>query len=466
MKKSELFLTFLKVPLDYAMIFLAGLTAYYIRFRSPFTQLRPIVFDLQFSDFIRLDVIMALLWVVIFAFAGLYRIEKKSLSEITSRVFLATATSTLALIVTIFFQREIFSSRFLMLALWLISFIYVMCARILLRYIQKILYRRGIGMRRIALVGSGHCNTVLERAFLDTDLGSRIVIRYKDINEETINDIGKRAKEIDEIVAASDQLSVDDVSKLLHCAWTHNVEFRYSADLVQASMGNPRIATIAGIPIVSLEKTPLEGWGRIVKRITDIIGSVIAIIVFSPVMVITALLIKYTSEGPVLYHLDNGLLPQRVGMKGMPFVFYKFRSMRFGTHNLKFSELADLNARKGTPMTKIPNDPRVTTIGRFIRRYSIDELPQFFNVLWGTMSLVGPRPHEIEEVAQYDTHHRWALSIKPGITGLPQVSGRSDLNFEDEVRLDTYYIRNWSWWTDIWIMLKTPSAVVSKRQAE
>jgi lipopolysaccharide/colanic/teichoic acid biosynthesis glycosyltransferase len=135
------------------------------------------------------------------------------------------------------------------------------------------------------------------------------------------------------------------------------------------------------------------------------------------------------------------------------------------SHNLRYSELAHLDTRHGTPMVKIKNDPRITPIGHFLRKTSLDELPQLFNVLRGEMSLVGPRPHLPEEVARYDKHHKFVLTIKPGITGMAQVSGRSDLDFEREVKLDTYYIENWSLLLDLKILIKT-ILVVFKRYEE
>jgi lipopolysaccharide/colanic/teichoic acid biosynthesis glycosyltransferase len=135
--------------------------------------------------------------------------------------------------------------------------------------------------------------------------------------------------------------------------------------------------------------------------------------------------------------------------------------MHPNTHNLRYTELADKNIRKGSPMVKIQNDPRVTRVGRFIRKWSIDELPQLWNVLKGDMSLVGPRPHLPEEVAKYEHHHKFVLALKPGITGLAQIAGRSDLDFEKEIQLDTYYIENWSLWLDIKIILKTFKVVIT-----
>jgi lipopolysaccharide/colanic/teichoic acid biosynthesis glycosyltransferase len=158
--------------------------------------------------------------------------------------------------------------------------------------------------------------------------------------------------------------------------------------------------------------------------------------------------------------LDDGSRVKRVGEQGKLFNFYKFRTMHPKTHNLRYTELAEQNTRKGTPMVKIKNDPRVTKIGNFLRKTSIDELPQLINVLMGQMSIVGPRPHLPEEVANYEKHHKFVLTIKPGITGLAQISGRSDLDFEKEVRLDSYYIEHWSLWLDIKIIFKTFGAVI------
>ncbi|MBT4366140.1 exopolysaccharide biosynthesis polyprenyl glycosylphosphotransferase, partial [Candidatus Peregrinibacteria bacterium] len=172
---------------------------------------------------------------------------------------------------------------------------------------------------------------------------------------------------------------------------------------------------------------------------------------------ITAIAIKLGSKGPILFSkLDNGTTVKRVGQHGHLFPFYKFRSMHDKTHSLRYSkELADKNIREGSPLVKIKDDPRVTRVGRVIRKCSIDELPQLWNVLIGNMSLVGPRPHLPEEVAKYKGHHKFVLTIKPGITGLPQTSGRSDLDFETETRLDRFYIENWSIWFDTKLIFKT-----------
>ncbi|MCK5320443.1 sugar transferase, partial [Candidatus Parcubacteria bacterium] len=224
---------------------------------------------------------------------------------------------------------------------------------------------------------------------------------------------------------------------------------------------------IAGIPIVEVKKTPLDGWGRIVKRILDLIGSSVLIIILSPILILTAIIIKIDSRGPVFFsRKDDDSLLYRVGQGGNLFHYFKFRSMVKKCDNLRYSELAGRNTRDDGPMIKIKDDPRVTGFGKFIRRFSIDELPELFLVFTGKMSLVGPRPHLPEEVARYEHHHKKVLTIKPGMTGMAQISGRSDLSFEEEVKLDTYYIENWSILLDLSIFLRTPLAVFKSRLAE
>lgn len=156
----------------------------------------------------------------------------------------------------------------------------------------------------------------------------------------------------------------------------------------------------------------------------------------------------------------------RIGEGATPFHYFKFRSMKQDTHWQRYKELAKHDLRKGDPLVKIKADPRVTHVGKIIRKWSIDELPELVLVFLGRMSLVGPRPHLPEEVEKYKPHHRQVLAIKPGITGMAQISGRSDLDFDEEVRLDIWYIENWSLWLDLSILLKTPLAVVTHRGIE
>jgi exopolysaccharide biosynthesis polyprenyl glycosylphosphotransferase len=228
------------------------------------------------------------------------------------------------------------------------------------------------------------------------------------------------------------------------------------------------IKNLSGVLLFRVKRTTLEGWGSIYKRIFDIVVASLAIIILSPIYILTIIAIKLDSPGPILYK------NKRVGVAKKMFNVYKFRSMyqdmctdETNTASIELEQklLAEKNTKSG-PLYKIKDDPRVTRLGKFIRRTSIDELPQFFNVLQGTMSLVGPRPHQPREVDKYKQHHKKVLTIKPGITGMAQINGRSDLSFEEEVLYDTFYIENWSIWLDIIILLKTPWAVIAPRKAD
>ena len=154
-----------------------------------------------------------------------------------------------------------------------------------------------------------------------------------------------------------------------------------------------------------------------------------------------------------------------MGQGGKPFRYFKFRSMRDKVHSMRYTQLALQDSRRGTPLVKIKNDPRITRVGRFIRAFSIDELPELFLVLAGRMSLVGPRPHLPEEVEKYKPEQRKVMTVKPGITGMAQISGRADLAFDDEVRLDVHYIEHWNPWLDLYILFKTPWVVLFKKGA-
>ncbi|MBU1289798.1 sugar transferase, partial [Patescibacteria group bacterium] len=189
----------------------------------------------------------------------------------------------------------------------------------------------------------------------------------------------------------------------------------------------------------------------------DLSGAIFGIVFLSPFFALTALAIKWDSPGPVLVKL------KRVS-HGKEFNLYKFRSMVNGAEDLK-KFLWAYNERDDGPLFKIKKDPRVTSVGRFLRKYRIDEFPQLINVLKGEMSLVGPRPHQPDEIAQYQKHHKKVLAIKAGMSGFAQISGSSDLSFEEEVKLDTYYIEKWSLLMDIKILLKTIVVLVRDRSA-
>lgn len=210
---------------------------------------------------------------------------------------------------------------------------------------------------------------------------------------------------------------------------------------------------VAGLPLIHVEKPQYHGAKRFQKRLFDIVFSSTVLLCGLPILLAVALAVKITSKGPVFYRQE------RIGLDGTPFQMIKFRTMVDGADAM-VGKLAALNESEGGVLFKIREDPRVTRVGRFLRKYSIDELPQFFNVLKRDMSVVGPRPPLASEVRSYDDYAKRRLLVRPGITGLWQVSGRSDLSWEDSVRLDLFYVENWSMISDLLIAIKTVKAMV------
>jgi exopolysaccharide biosynthesis polyprenyl glycosylphosphotransferase len=259
-------------------------------------------------------------------------------------------------------------------------------------------------------------------------------------------------------VAATDQLhgrGIKDISWQLE---------KLDVDLLVApgvlDVAGPRLhmRPVAGLPLIHVEKPQYHGAKRFQKRAFDIGFSTLVLICLAPVVLVIALAVKLTSPGPVFYRQE------RVGLNGRTFEIVKFRTMVNGADSM-LENLAHLNEFRGGVMFKMREDPRVTSVGSFLRRHSLDEIPQFINVLKGQMSVVGPRPPLVSEVESYDLRVRRRLLVRPGITGLWQVSGRSDLSWEDSVRLDLYYVENWSMMADLLIALKTAKVVLSRSGA-
>lgn len=477
MKKSELVFNVVMLPLDFLAIFLAALTSYFLRFRLPTLQFFTDGLSLHLQDYAFLAAAVALGFIVFMAGNGLYILKntRRIYGELF-RVFVSISTATLALIIILFFTKEFDASRFLIIAVWGLSIIYVSVGRIVVRIIQRIMFRRGKYVRNVVLIGDNRTTHELNETFTKNPyMGYRVVadIPSDDI-EPTLQRLSqlKNSYGLDEIIQANQKLNSNGVERLVNFCYEYHIDFRYTPDLFESLATNISVQTISGIPVIEIKKTPLEGWGRVAKRVVDIIGASFAIIIFGIPMLITALIVGLDSGWPVIYKNE------RVNQKGKIFKVYKFRTYKkeyctgpeYG--GKKASELEDklaakISTRKG-PLHKIdPNkDFRLTRIASFLRKTSLDEPPSFFNVLKGDLSLVGPRPHMPKEVAKYEQRHKRVLTIKPGITGLPQINGRSDLDFEEEFRLDLYYIENWSFFLDLKILLMTPFALLKPPKSE
>lgn len=256
------------------------------------------------------------------------------------------------------------------------------------------------------------------------------------------------------IVSSADEL---DPAAMRRLGWDMaDREIDWVVAPALTDVAGPRIhaTPVAGLPLIHVEYPTLEGYKRFAKRALDIVGSTLLILVLSPVMIATMIAIRVDGPGPLLYR------QVRIGRRGREFGMIKFRSMVANADD-QLASLLDVQGTTDQPLFKVTDDPRITKVGRVLRKYSIDELPQLFNVFFGEMSLVGPRPQRPAEVALYDDIAHRRLLVKPGMSGLWQVSGRSKLSWEDALRLDLYYVENWSFTQDIQILFRTFRAVLA-----
>lgn len=470
MKRSEIYFSAIQLPVDLVMITLASLTVYYLRIADFTEPIRSRVFVMTLEQYVQITLIVLPIFAAVYAVEGLYdmRATRRFWTE-AYRVFKATSLVLVLLIVAIFLRREWFSSRFVILVGWAFVVFYVVVARYLVQRLQKYyLVKKGVGVHRVLLVGTNGKIEALRKIFRSKpELGYRVVDHVENISVHHIKEI-RVAKGIDEIIVCDPSLTDDEQEKLIDYCQINNITYKYMPTTRETSRFTMSIFN--GEPIIEFQHTPLDGWGKVLKRAFDLVAGSILTLIALPIMALIALAIKIEDRaGPVIYK------NKRIGENGEEFYVYKFRYMLWKWNitkenpnfeaALKYEQelIRERSLREG-PLYKIKDDPRKSRVGAFIERYSLDEFPQFFNVLQGTMSLVGPRPHQKREVEQYREYHRRLLTIKPGVTGMAQVSGRSDLDFEDEYRLDVFYIENWSLWLDIIICFKTAGALLRRRR--
>jgi exopolysaccharide biosynthesis polyprenyl glycosylphosphotransferase len=333
---------------------------------------------------------------------------------------------------------------------------------------RRVVYRRcraGIETRNVLIVGAGRVAHAL-RNHLDSlqHLGFRfkgfVALTEREAESGDADVIGDvrnclslaRSLFVDEIffsVPGDKKLVISMVEE----ARQAGIDVRVVPDLYDGLAWNAPVEYIGQFPTIPLHRRDFPIGAFLVKRVLDITLSSLALLLLSPVMLAIAIAIRVDSEGTIFYRAS------RIGRKGRTFACYKFRTMVANADKLK-DELAHMNERDSI-LFKIANDPRITRVGRFLRKYSLDELPQFYNVLCGDMSLVGPRPPIAHEVAQYDLLHLRRLNVLPGITGLWQVEARQDPSFDSYISLDTAYVENWSLWLDMKILARTLSVVLA-----
>ena len=371
---------------------------------------------------------------------------------------LARALVSLALLVgmcVMFLRVELPSRAVLLLFVGLGSILLLVKDRLLLSHARR-LARRGQLREPVVLAGlpldMDHFMGGLSR---EQSLLMEVIERV-DIEKQPLTDLitALHRHAISKVIFAATHSHLHTVQEAINACETEGVEAWLVADFIKTAIAKPSIEAVGGRPVLVFRSTPDASWALLGKRAIDLVGAAVGLVVLSWLIVLTALAIKVSSRGPVLFRQWRG------GRHGRPFMMYKFRSMRTDAE-MRRVEYEAFNQMSG-PVFKIDNDPRVTPVGRFIRKLSIDELPQLLNVLRGDMSLVGPRPLPLYEVEKFETTaQRRRLSVQPGLTCLWQISGRNEIkNFQDWVKLDLKYIDNWSLWLDIKILCKTIPVVL------
>jgi exopolysaccharide biosynthesis polyprenyl glycosylphosphotransferase len=432
----------------------------------------------------------ALLWFVVAvrvvsaAYSDLYRLRGEfSYLDECVRVFRATAAGSLLIVAWAFLYRGGFEFRAFSYArgVFVLDFFLALAAytalRLAARAAQSAVRRREVNLIPTLVVGRG-----AEAAMCVREMRARRELGYRVIGvvetgpgkgvppgEEfegvpVVSDLASLPEAIretgaNEVIITDPTLSGDMLFEvMMRVGRRRGVEFRVAPSLFNCLPRKTEVDQIGVLPVITLFREPLGQGARLVKRAFDVVVAALALVLLAPLWMVIALLIKLDSKGPVLYKQE------RVGMDGRIFLFLKFRTMRAGADDAVHREFQRkyIAGRPETnlgdparPVYKLHDDPRVTRSGRWLRRTSLDELPQLLNVLRGDMSVVGPRPPIPYEVEAYALWHRKRLDMKPGMTGLWQVSGRNRLSFDEMVRLDLFYIENWSLWLDLKIMLRT-----------
>lgn len=464
-------LIFIETVLDFALINAAFAVAYLVRYNFHFPLTVAEANYINYSEYIPISLGLSLGLLLIYRLEGIYTpVRGRSWLEEMYGLITATFTGIVILVFIFFFFRPQYYSRLIYLYAGILIVLYLTSERIIIRLALGYLRRRGIGVDRALIVGCGETGRAILRSVIaQPALGYQIAGFVDD--DPTKTAIGPfellggtdklrnilRERQIEEVIITLPWHARDKIIEIMKVCESTGAGVRIVPDLFQLSLSRVAVDAVGGIPLIAVKEVSISGGSLAAKRALDLVVGLLLALVLVPLMALIALFIKLTSPGPVIF------LQQRVGRSGTLFTAYKFRTMRVGAEG-EVDRLSHLNEATG-PLFKIRNDPRLTPIGRILRRLSLDELPQLWNVLRGEMSLVGPRPPIPTEVEKYEDWHRKRLEVSPGVTGLWQVSGRSELTFDEMVMLDIYYIENWSPWLDIWILIKTIPTVLSAKGA-
>ena len=457
-----------RLPFDALFIILAFGLAYWIRYDLQWIRMVEPAFQVPFSVYIPSIASLAIILLLVYWSEGVYRHRRGAgFFEEFYLIFRGTVVGIATMIVIVFLTMPNFYSRLIFIYTGIIILILIGASRAIEVAVVSSRYRRGIGVERVLIVGAGEvARSVMRTAVARPDFGYRIVGFVDDDPIKAQTDIGRypalgtterlddllQGDGIDVVISTLPWHSHEKILQIMNACDSHDVQVRIVPDLYQIALGNVVVENLNGIPLLGFRAPVLRDWQVAYKRAADILISSVSLIVLSPLLLLVELAIRIDSPGPVIFRQT------RVGKGGKQFTCLKFRSM-YVDAEARMAELQQRNEATG-PIFKMRNDPRRTRVGGLLRRASIDELPQLWNVLKGEMSIIGPRPPLPSEVAKYAPWHLRRLDIAPGITGLWQVSGRSNLTFDEMVLLDIFYIENWSPFLDLRILLRSVPAVL------
>jgi exopolysaccharide biosynthesis polyprenyl glycosylphosphotransferase len=449
---------------DVLLINLAFAIAYWLRYDLQWFASVDEANFVPYSAFVPVSLTLTVLLLGIYKLNGVYNQPRgASWFDEVYRLMTGTATGIILMVfVIVFLFRPLFYSRLVFFYAGVLITIFLSVGRLGKRMLRGRLRRKGLGVDRLLIVGAGEVGrTVMRHVVAQPSLGYHVVGFVDDAPDKGGTDIGrfKALGNTGNIPRLVKELAVDEV--IITLPWMYHrkivsivaqcereqIRVRIVPDMFQMTLSHLDVEDLGGIPMIGVREISISKPQMLFKRVMDVAIALVGLIFLLPIFALFALLIKADSPGPVFF------TQIRVGKGEHLFACYKFRSMRQGADSEK-ENLLELNEADG-PIFKIRNDPRITRMGRILRRTSLDELPQLFNVLMGHMSLVGPRPAPPSEVQRYQPWHKRRLEVSPGMTGLWQVSGRSELSFDEMVLLDLYYIENWSPFLDLQIALRT-----------
>lgn len=463
---------YITIATDLLLINLAFVLAYVARYEWQW--LRPVVYQEPYKGYLGQQLLLTGLLILTFHQHKVWRRRRgEAWVDEMSRIVSATASGIAIMMAISFFTQPAPFSRLLLV--WAMVFIVILLgfARMIRHWLLGMLYERGYLVDDVVVVGSGEVGrgvirTLMARpdlgysikGYLDDGTGGNNLGSGRVPHLGSYTDLRTILEDYPSMHTVFVALPAEmhrQTLAILRIARTYNVRTQVVPDLLQMSLNRVEFINMSGIPMLGMREVRISRLGRITKRAMDLVVSLLLSVPAFLASAAIAVAIKLDSKGPILY---SGI---RIGKNGKPFNMYKFRSMVVGAEKQKLS-LQEQNEADG-PIFKIKDDPRLTRVGRLLRRTSLDELPQIYNVIMGQMSLVGPRPPLPEEVEQYVPWQRQRLTVIGGITGLWQVSGRSDLTFDELCLLDIYYIENWSLALDVRILLQTVPYVLFGRGA-